>query len=247
QVCHDTFGQALKFMDEFPGFKFSQSSAALYATTEEHFPEIFKGMQKQVAAGNWEIVGGRVCEGDENMISPESHARHFLYGQRYFRERFNGKDAVVGWEPDTFGHTTQFPQILKLGGCKYFYFCRGGRHNPLFWWQGLDGTKVLAFEEPATGGWYNGDVAMNRFDRLFDFAGKTGSKEMLWVYGVGNHGGGPTRENINEALKFQKHGFLPTVKFSTATEFFYQLEKYDLSNVPTVTQALNTTDNSGFY
>src|SRR5262245_34523501 len=109
-VCKDTFGQALKFMDEFPGFKFSQSSSALYVTTEENFPEIFKGIQKQVATGNWELVGGRVCEGDEHMISHESHARHFLYGQRYFRERFNGRQAVVGWEPDTFGHTWQMPQ-----------------------------------------------------------------------------------------------------------------------------------------
>jgi alpha-mannosidase len=247
QVCHDTFGQAVKFMNEFPGFKFSQSSSALYAATEENFPDIFKEMQKQVEAGNWEIVGGRVCEGDENMISPESHAMHFLYGQRYFRERFKGKDATVGWEPDTFGHTWQFPQILKLGGCKYFYFCRGGHGNPLFWWQGPDGTKVLAFEEPATGGWYNGDVTMNRFERLFKFADTTGSKDMLWVYGVGNHGGGPTRENIQAAIGFQKTPFLPNVKFSTAAAFFHQLEKYDLSKIPTVKTDMNTTSSAGFF
>ena len=248
QVCHDTFNQALKFMDEFPGFKFSQSSSSLYAATEENFPDIFKGIQKQVEAGNWELVGGRVCEGDEHMISPESHARHFLYGQRYFREHFNGKDAIVGWEPDTFGHTWQMPQILQLGGCKYFYFCRGGKHqSPLFWWQAPDGSKVLAFEEPATGGWYNGDVASNRFDRLLDFADKTGAKDMLWVYGVGNHGGGPTRENINAAINFQKSGYLPNVKFSTATEFFKQLEKYDLSKIPTVNGDLTLRDNAGFY
>lgn len=247
QVCRDTFRQALKFMDEFPGFRFSQSSSALYATTEENHPEVFKGIQKQVEAGNWELVGGRVCEGDEHMISHESHARHFLYGQRYFRERFKGRQCVVGWEPDTFGHTWQMPQILQLGGCKYFYFCRGGRGHPVFWWQAPDGSKVLAFEEPATGGWYNGDVAMNRFDRLLDFAGKTGSRDMLWVYGVGNHGGGPTRENIQMALGFQKVPFLPSVKFSTATDFFQLLEKCDLSKIPTVNGELNTTSSSGFY
>jgi alpha-mannosidase len=248
QVCKDTFGQALKFMDEFPGFKFSQSSSALYATTEENHPEIFKGIQKQVAAGNWELVGGRVCEGDEHMISHESHARHFLYGQRYFRERFNGKQAAVGWEPDTFGHTWHMPQILLLGGCKYFYFCRGGgKKDPMFWWQAPDGSKVLAFEEPATGGWYNGDVAVNRFERLLDFAGKTGAKDMLWVYGVGNHGGGPTRENINAALGFQQLSFLPGVRFSTATEFFHRLESYDMSKLPTVCGELNSTSSAGFY
>ena len=51
----------------------------------------------------------------------------------------------------------------------------------MFWWQAPDGSKVLAFEEPATGGWYNGDVTMKNFDRLLDFAGKTGSRDMLWV------------------------------------------------------------------
>ena len=115
---------ALRFMDEFPGFKFTQSSSGLYEATEKSWPEIFKGIQEQVAKGNWEIVGGRICEADENMLSPESHARQFLYGQRYFREHFKGVDAKVGWEPDTFGHTVQFPQILSLAGCKYFYFCR---------------------------------------------------------------------------------------------------------------------------
>jgi alpha-mannosidase len=247
QVCHDTFNQALKFMDEFPGFKFSQSSSSLYAATEQAWPQIFDGIKKRVACGDWEIVGGRVCEGDENMISPESHARHFLYGQRYFRERFDGKQATVGWEPDTFGHTWQFPQILKLGGCNYFYFCRGGHGKPLFWWQGPDGTKVLSFEEPATGGWYNGDVAANRFDRLFKWIDQTGAKDMLWVYGVGNHGGGPTRENIQAALGFQKLTYLPTVRFSTATEFFNALSKYDLSNIPTVDTDLNTPSSMGFY
>ena len=108
-------------------------------------------------------------------------------------------------------------------------------------------SKVLAFDEPATGGWYNGDVGSNRFDRLFDFANKTGSKDMLWVYGVGNHGGGPTRENIETALGFQKSDVLPNVKFSTATEFFHQLEKYDLSKLPVVNNDLNTTSSAGFY
>jgi alpha-mannosidase len=111
----------------------------------------------------------------------------------------------------------------------------------------LDGTRVLSFEEPATGGWYNGDVTMNRFDRLFNFTDATGSKDMLWVYGVGNHGGGPTRENIEAALKFAQVPFLPNVKFSTATEFFKQLEKYDLSKIPVVKTEMNTTSNSGFF
>ena len=80
------------------------------------------------------------------MISEESSARQFLYGQSLFREKF-GKTAVVGWEPDTFGHTFQMPQILKQGGCEYYYFCRGGKGGPSSCGKAFDGTRVLAFDE----------------------------------------------------------------------------------------------------
>lgn len=238
-ATHDTFRQAAKFMDEFKGFTFSQSSSCLYAIVEETFPDLFKVVKSKIQKGQWEVVGGRVCEGDTNMISPESHARQFLYGQAYFRERFN-KTAIVGWEPDTFGHTIQMPQILKLGGCEYYYFCRGGKGKPLFWWQGLDGTKMLSFEEPATGSWYNSDLSYKQFQELLDFEKSSGgSKDTLWVYGVGNHGGGPTREHIEEAVKWMKSGYLPNAKFSTATQFFKKLSSYDLTKIPTVDKELN--------
>lgn len=237
-AAHDTFSQAIKFMDEFPGFTFSQSSSCLYQTTEENYPDLFKQIQEKVKAGQWEVVGGRICEGDTNMISPESTAMHFLYGQRYFREKL-GKSAIVGWEPDTFGHNLQMPQILKMGGCNYYYFCRGGKGKPLFWWKGLDGTKILTFDEPASGSWYNSDLSYKQFQEMLDFQENTGSKDMLWVYGVGNHGGGPTREYINVAESWMKDPSKPKVQFSTATQFFKKLETYDLAKIPVVDEELN--------
>ena len=233
-----TFAQAVKFMDEYPGFTFSQSSSCLYQTIEEHYPALFEKIKQKVASGQWELVGGRVCEGDLNLISHESQARHFLYGQRYFREKF-GKTAVVGWEPDTFGHNIQMPQILKQGGCDYYYFCRAGKNIPLFWWKGLDGTKVLAFEEPATGSWYNSDISYKQFQEMVDFQKTGNSKDSLWVYGVGNHGGGPTKEMIEWALAQMKDSSKPTIKFSTATQFFKKLETYDLTKIPEVNDELN--------
>ena len=237
-ASHDTFNQAVKFMDEFPGFTFSQSSSVIYKAVEDAYPDLFKKVQEKVKSGQWELVGGRVCEGDTNMISPESHARQFLYGQTYFKERF-GKTAIVGWEPDTFGHSIQMPQILKMGGCKYYYFCRGGKGKPLFWWQGLDGTKVLAFDEPASGSWYNSDITYKQFQEMLDFENNTGSKDALMVYGVGNHGGGPTREMIQTALGMMAKKDLPPIKFSTATQFFKKLETYDLKKVPVINEELN--------
>lgn len=238
-ATQDTFVQAAKFMDEFPGFTFSQSSSCLYETVLDTWPDVFKTIQAKVKKGQWEIVGGRVCEGDTNMISPESHIRQFLYGQEFFRENF-GKTATVGWEPDTFGHTIQMPQILKLGGCDSYYFCRGGKGKPLFWWQGLDGTKILSFDEPATGSWYNSDLSYKQFEEMLDFEKSTsGAKDSLMVYGIGNHGGGPSREYIETALGWMKDKTKPKVKFSTATQFFNALRKYDLTKIPVIDQELN--------
>ncbi|MCG3125348.1 MAG: hypothetical protein CHACPFDD_00166 [Phycisphaerae bacterium] len=239
QIIPETFGQALKFMKEYPDFTFSQSSATLYETTEKHHPEIFKGIQEYVAAGRWELVGGRWCEGDTNMISPESHVRHLLYGQRYFQQKF-GRTCTVGWEPDTFGHTWTLPQILKKSGIDYYYFCRAGKNVPLFWWEGPDGSRVLAFEEPATGGWYNDVVNDEKVRELAKFVTQHGVWEHLMVYGVGNHGGGPTREYIEAALAMRKRGLWPTIKFSTASEFFKKLaEQVDPAKIPVIRDELN--------
>ncbi|HVP09845.1 MAG TPA: hypothetical protein VMV94_01510, partial [Phycisphaerae bacterium] len=224
KIIPDTFGQAVRFMEEFPDFTFTQSSAALYLATERYHPELFAKIKKYVAEGRWEIVGGRWCEGDMNMISPESHARHVLYAQRYFQDRF-GKTCSVAFEPDTFGHTWQMPQILKKGGMESYYFCRGGKKHPLFWWEAPDGSKILAFEESALGpdAWYTDAINDDKVRELVSFTETTGATDHLMVYGVGNHGGGPTREHIEAGLAMKDRSPWPTIRFSTMTEFFKRL------------------------
>jgi alpha-mannosidase len=234
-------------MDEYPDFTFSQSTAALYLATEQHHPELFKQIQQRVKEGRWEIVGGRWCEGDLNMISPESHVRHFLYAQRYFQQKF-GRMCTDGWEPDTFGHPWTMPQILRKAGIRSYYFCRGGggsvdrpiHQNPLFWWEGPDGSKVLAFNETPSGGWYNDVVTDDKVREVAQFAAKTGARDHLMVYGVGNHGGGPTRENIQAALAMRDYKPWPQIKFSTLGAFFDRLyAQADRLHVPTVREELN--------
>src|SRR5256714_11940295 len=238
-ASHDTFRQAIKFMDEIPGFRFSQSSSAHYKVIEDNYPDLFAKIKQKVASGQIEIVGGRVCEADTNVIGPESHARQFLYGQRYFRERF-GKTALVGWEPDTFGHTIQMPQMLQLSGCKYYYFGRAGKSQPIFWWKGLDGSQVLAFDDAAAGSWYNSSLSDQQFHEMASVAKRTGAKETMIVYGVGNHGGGPTREELQEAQRWKAAGYLPSTGFSTAGKFFDSLAHDSAKNIPTIDQELNT-------
>ncbi len=223
-VTRATFKQAAKFMDEYTDFRFTMSGSLLYKAVEDNDPDLFKKIQEKVKNGQWEIVGGRMTEADTNIISPESHARQFLYGQAYFKEKF-GKQATVGFEPDTFGHTLQMPQILKLGGCDSYYFCRTGAHLPLFWWQSPDGSKVLAFDDEANGAWYTSDLGLGRFDNLFKYQKATGKKEAMWMYGVGNHGGGPTRENIEMARDWQTKSYLPAARFSTISDYFANVRK----------------------
>lgn len=233
-----TFEQAAKFMEEFKDFTFTQSSAGLYEKIEEQYPALFETIQRRVREGRWEIAGGRWCEGDTNMISGESHARHMLYGQNYFKKAF-GRISTVGWEPDTFGHTLQLPQILRLGGVDSYYFCRAGRNLPLFWWESPDGSRILAFDEPATGSWYNSDITDSNVQELLDFYGKTGLKDLIWVYGVGNHGGGPTREQVEKAVAWKDRQGRPAIKFSTAREFFDLCRSKDLEKLPVVKDELN--------
>ncbi len=238
-VVRKTFGGALRHMREDPDFTFTQSSPALYLACEEHFPRLFGEIQKRVAEGRWEIAGGRWCEGDENIISSESHARHFLYGQRYFLERF-GKASVVGWEPDTFGHPATTPAIQRAGGQRFFYFCRGGKGRPLFRWKAPGGKKILAFDQQALGGWYLGPVRLKDFRESLGMREKTGSRASLWVYGVGDHGGGPTDRDLRTARFMMERPELPEVRFSTARAFFEEVEKnLDPRKTPVLEGELN--------
>ena len=240
-----TFGQAVKFIGRVP---------------RVHLHAIIG----RLLSGNRSRVSGPVCEDQEvrrpkdagsssaggsaraTPISsrPRPTPRHFLYGRRYFRERFH-KQAVVGWEPDTFGHNWQMPQILKLGGCSIYYFCRAGdgrgQGSPLFWWSGPDGSRVLTFEEPVISGWYNCDpITRQLFGELSEMTKRTGSHDELWVYGVGNHGGGPTRESITTALAWRREPYLPQVKFSTAQAFFKAQGPDVLKRLPVVNDELNS-------
>jgi alpha-mannosidase len=213
QCCSDTFSQALRFMEEFPSFRFTQSQASVYAAMQEEEPELFKKIQAAVKSGHWNIVGGMWTEGDTNLPSGEATARSCLLAQRYFAQHF-GKRATVGWLPDNFGHAAQLPQILRLSGMDAFYHSRTGPEPQLYWWEGLDGSRLLA----KTGQGYNDAVSSNL--RREPARLPQGVGEQMFVYGVGDHGGGPTRRDIEGARAMQGRKLFPQVRFSTADEYF---------------------------
>jgi alpha-mannosidase len=213
QCCADTFSQALRFMGEFPQFRFTQSQAACYEAMQNEEPEIFAGIRKAVKAGKWNVVGGMWVEGDTNLCSGEAIARSCLLAQNYFGAQL-GVRARVGWLPDNFGHVAQLPQILRLAGMDSFYHSRTGPEPQLYWWEGLDGSRVLA----KTGQGYNDAVSPALRRQPLGLPKQ--APQQMFVYGVGDHGGGPTRRDIEGALAMQGRKLFPEIKFASADEYF---------------------------
>ncbi len=218
QMCNDNLRQVVAFMNEYPDFTILQSQAAVYNFVEMVDPPLLEQVKKYVKAGRLELAGGMWTEGDMNMSSGEAITRSFLLGQRYFQSRF-GKMANIGWLPDNFGHISQMPQILKLAGCDYFYFHRTKPYVGTFWWIAPDSSKVLCYANDT----YNGDITPDLKDEINKFS--PDKRRILHITGVGDHGGGPTRANIEMVHQLDKTPGYPAVKFTTAGDFFKKASK----------------------
>ncbi|MDH7602272.1 MAG: glycoside hydrolase family 38 C-terminal domain-containing protein [Armatimonadota bacterium] len=234
-VCKNTFSTAMNLMNEFPEFIFSQSQAVTYLAMQENHPDVFARIKEAVKKGQWEITASTWTEGDLNMSSGEAIVRSILYAKRYIREQF-GFEPVVCWEPDTFGHPWTMPQILVKSGLKYYYHMRCSGPAPVHWWQGPDGSKVLAYSF----GSYGSDISEK--DVLHDalsFARAAGINDYMRVYGVGDHGGGPTRAMLQEALRLRTLNNYPKIKFSTVQAYF-DLVSAQANKFPVHNGELNT-------
>jgi alpha-mannosidase len=211
-IARYTFQGTLAQMDKVPGLTFAQSQAAIYDAIEKDQPELFAAIARKIKAGTWVPVGGMWVEPDANMPDGEALARQLLYGKRYFLDKF-GVDVKVGWNPDTFGHNWQMPQILRRAGLDYYVF---GRCAPapdpthFFWWEGMDGSRVLGYV-PA--GWYNVSL-QDGTRKILEAARKnTDIKDFLILYGAGDHGGGPRDVDLAAIEKFRDDPNEPRLVF----------------------------------
>lgn len=225
KMANDNLRQTVAFMDEFPDFTMVQSQAAVYRFVEKIDPPLFERIKEYVEQGRLEPIGGMWTEGDTNLSSGEALARSFLFGQRYFQQHF-GRTAEVGWLPDNFGHTSQLPQMLKLSGLNYYYFHRCKPYKGTFWWKGPDGSTVLCYANDT----YNGDITSELKEELKKF--DANNHRILQITGVGDHGGGPTRANIEMVHALDQLPNYPAVKFTTATDFFQKASE-EMSDRPT--------------
>ncbi len=235
QIAANTFRSVLDNAAEFPDLVFAQSQAQAYVWVEQHDPKLFQRMQAAERNGNWEVVGGMWAEPDCNIPGGESWVRQFLLAQRYFRDRF-GAEVWLGWNPDSFGYNWNMPQLYSKAGIRAFITQKIGWNDTtvfphhLFWWEAPDGSRILTYFP--TGSYVERLEPERLVDQLMRFERNTGLDEMLVLYGVGNHGGGPNREILQRARMLQEQPVFPNLVLGRARDFMAGLLDRDLSSLP---------------
>jgi len=236
-VVQRTFGTALQLMYEYPKYTFSQSAAAYNEWLADKYPAMNQEIKDRVKEGRWEIVGGMWVEPDLNMPDGESQVRQLLIGKRFFKQQY-GVDVRIGWNPDSFGYNWQLPQIYKKSGVDYFVTQKMTWNETnklplkLFWWQSPDGSRVLTYFPHD----YVNDTQPERLASDFNIARQEnpGLPEMMHLYGIGDHGGGPTRAMLDTAQQWMSnHVVFPPSNFATAQSYFSSVEtKLDTTHSP---------------
>ncbi len=236
--CGRTFSTACWMMDRYPDYKFSCSQAQVYQFARDHYPDVYARMRELIASGRWETTGGMWVEADCNVTSGESLIRQILHGLAFFREEF-GTRPTVCWLPDVFGYNAGLPQILA--GCGLTSFWTWKLHwqsrNPfphhLFWWQGCDGTRVLAHIPKLGGGGYNGQPTPEQLATAWrTYLQKGTYDQQLFPFGFGDGGGGVNEQMMEYARRAERFPGLPECRIGTSEEFFAQVRE-DNPDLPT--------------
>jgi alpha-mannosidase len=237
-VVHRTFSTALQLMDEYPTYVFTQSATVYNAWMADKYPILDDEIKQRVKEGRWEIVGGMWVEPDFNLPGGESIVRQLLIGKRWYQQHY-GVDVRVGWNPDSFGFNWQLPQIYKKAGIDFFVTHKLSWNDTnklpfsLFWWESPDGSKVLTYFPPD---FASTNLSITRLANVYNRASSDapGLHEVMDLYGVGDHGGGATRDVLDQGLHWMQPGMIaPKMHFGTALSFFTGVQPEVSAQSPT--------------
>ena len=206
---------------------FCHSTPALYAWGEENCPDLFAQIKKAVKNNLWEIVGAFWVEPELNIISGESIVRQLLYGQRYVKEKF-GEFSTVAWLPDSFGFCWTLPQFMVSAGVEYFVTQKliwndtTDFPHGTFWWRSPDGSEIFSLMSAPIG---EGIDPVKMVEYAIAWEKQTGLKNYLWLPGVGDHGGGPTRDMLEIARRWQDSPLCPEFEFTTVEKYLEEIKE----------------------
>ncbi len=222
-----TFRLAAALLREDRSFKFNHNEALLYQWVEEQDPELFGEIRSLVKEGRWAVAGGWDLQPDLNLPGLESLYRHVEAGRRYFLERF-GVRPRVACNFDSFGHPAGLPQLLRQEGYQMYVFMRplpGELDLPdhLFRWRGVEGSEILALRVPI--GFYHSerDDLDEKIERTVELALKNG-RDVPLFWGLGDHGGGPTREDLERIRRWRSREKRVRIEHSTLEAYLDALD-----------------------
>ena len=228
--CARTYSNQLSLMEQYPEYKFIQSSACHGNMLRVHYPELFARIQQAVAEGRYEPNGGVWVECDCNITSGESMVRQFLWGQRFTRKYFNYTSNCF-WLPDTFGYSAAIPQIMKGCGVDYFLTTKIGWNDTntfpydTFYWQGIDGTKVFTHFN-TTHHWADAEDIFSRIcSKDEGIKQRTVTNKRMLTFGYGDGGGGPQFEMIELARRCKDNAGIPKTEYKRVGDFMRELER----------------------
>ncbi len=227
RAAERTFESVLALQQDYPELLYTHSTPALYAWVQQHRPDLFARIRAAIANGQWELAAGLWLEPELNLTGAESLVRQLQWGQTYAREQLQVADRIA-WLPDIFGFPPQLPQLLRQAGVRYFVTqkLRWNDTNPypheLFRWRSPDGSEVLALMSAPIG---TDTDPVKMADYAATWEERTGLRDCLWLPGVGDHGGGPTREMLERVARWQRSPFFPRLEFGTAHAFLEELER----------------------
>jgi alpha-mannosidase len=221
--CARTFANQLRLIERYPQHRFVCSQAVQYQWVKEDHPGLYAQIAEAVAAGRWEPVGGMWVEPDTNLPSGESLVRQLVHGKRFFSREF-GVETRELWIPDVFGYSAALPQIARQAGVDTLITQKMSWNdtNPFphstFWWEGHDGSRILAHFPPAAT--YNGSLSVAELlsdVRNFRESGRLG--HTLYPFGYGDGGGGPSARQLEAAARLADAGGLPRVEIRPLARF----------------------------
>jgi len=218
----------LDLMRKNDDFTFIRGEAAIYDHIEKTAPDVFAEIKQRVAEGRWDVIGGNWIQPDTNMPSTTTFLKQYELGKAYFQSRF-GVDVKATWAADSFGHSAGLPDIFAASGFKYFAFSRPAENlipiaKPAFWWCGRGGARILCYRAP---GWYGCERTElpGRLDLVLQKAPEWDLKHLAVFFGLGDHGGGSSRRQIEEVRTWAAAHPEVDVRFSTLHGYFAALEK----------------------